>query len=48
MTFALGFICGCVLGAVVTHLAHEYLDAMLPRNEQPEEPLWMRSKGEDK
>ena len=49
MTFLLGFICGVVLGAVFTHLAHEYLDAMLPKDGQPEEPpLWLRNKHEEK
>ncbi len=45
MTFALGFICGVILGAVITHLAHEYLDAMLPKEE---EKLWMGGKDEEK
>ena len=51
MTFALGFICGVVLGGVVTHLAHEYLDAMLEykRDDDPaDQPLWLRSKDEEK
>ncbi len=41
MTFALGFICGGILGAVITHFAHEYMDAMLPKKE---EGLWMKDK----
>ncbi len=51
MTFALGFICGVVLGAIVTHLAHEYMDAMLPKDEaglwmgkEEEQKLWMKDK----
>ena len=49
MTFFLGFICGCALGAFITHLAHEYLDAMLPKNEQPiDPPLWLHRKDDEK
>ena len=45
------FICGIVLGAVVTHLAHEYMDALLPYKRDEEElnpPLWKRGKDEEK
>ncbi len=46
MTFFLGFVCGLVLGGFMTHLAHEYLDAMLPR-EGEEEKLWFRYKDKE-
>lgn len=49
MSFFLGFLCGLILGAVVTHLAHDYMDNMLfPDKDNPEPPLWMRSKDEEK
>jgi hypothetical protein len=49
MTFFLGFMCGLILGALCTHLAHEYMDAMLfPDKEKPEPQLWLRSKDEEK
>lgn len=36
MSFFIGFVCGLVLGGLVTHLAHEYLDAMLPLEDEKE------------
>lgn len=42
----LGFILGCIIGAVITHLAHEYMDSMLPRDDEKEK-LWFRYKDKD-
>jgi hypothetical protein len=36
MTFFFGLLCGIVIGVVVTHLTHTYLDAMLPLREDEE------------
>lgn len=34
MTFFIGFVCGLIVGGIVMHLVHEYLDAMLPVDEE--------------
>lgn len=41
----LGFILGLIIGAVITHLAHDYLDSIFPRK-QDDEKLWFRYKDE--
>ena len=41
MTFILGFMCGAILGAVVTHLAYAWLN---PPQEPESGPLWFRYK----
>lgn len=50
MNFFFGFLCGLIVGGVVVHLIHEYLDAMLPREEidKSEPPLWLGNKDEEK
>lgn len=50
MTFFLGFMCGLVIGAVMTHLAGVYMDSMLFKDKEtdkPEPPLWMGQKDEE-
>lgn len=48
MTFFFGFMCGIVLGVVVTHLTHTYIDTMLPQDtEKPEPPLWLGKKDDE-
>lgn len=37
MTFFFGFLCGLIVGGVVIHLVHEYLDSVIQKNE---EKMW--------
>ena len=42
MSFVLGLILGLIIGCVAMHMAHEYLDSMLP--EEDEEARWFKRK----
>jgi len=44
MNFILGIIIGLAVGGLLTHLAHEYFDAMLAKDEESDQQWFGRKK----
>jgi hypothetical protein len=42
MNFVFGLIIGIIIGCIAMHMVHEYLDSMLPEEEQ--EKRWLERK----